>query len=86
MEKVTTGTVISVKKQWWIKINTKPIRKHALDGAVFPYVIRVKYLVDEKEYVCKKWINPGIEIPQEGSLVKVSYDESNPSKGKVLLQ
>ena len=42
----TMGTVVSVAKQWWLKVNTKPIRLHGLDGAVFPHVIKVKYTVD----------------------------------------
>ena len=50
----TTGTIISVKKQWWLKINNKPIRKGALDGAAFPYVIKVKYVVDGKEYIKRR--------------------------------
>ena len=33
MDKETLGTVVSVKKQWWLKINTKPVRMHALDSA-----------------------------------------------------
>ena len=26
MEKETMGTVISVTKQWWLKVNRKPVR------------------------------------------------------------
>ena len=33
MEKETMGTVISVTKQWWLKVNRKPVRAHAMDGA-----------------------------------------------------
>ena len=35
MEKETMGTVISVTKQWWLKVNRKPARVHAMDGAAF---------------------------------------------------
>ena len=28
MDKDTVGTVISVAKQWWLKVNTKPVRIH----------------------------------------------------------
>ena len=35
MEKETMGTVISVTKQWWLKVNRKPVRAHAMDGAAF---------------------------------------------------
>ena len=27
----TTGKVNSVKNQWWLKVNTKPVRMNALD-------------------------------------------------------
>lgn len=51
MEQKTTGTVISVKKQWWLKVNTKPVRMHALDGATLPHIITVKYFGIRKEKV-----------------------------------
>ena len=50
MEKKTTATVISVKKQWWLKVNTKPFRHGTLDGALFPHIIRVAYVVDGREF------------------------------------
>ena len=31
MDQKTVGTVVSVKKQWWLKVNTKPVRMHALN-------------------------------------------------------
>lgn len=83
MEKETTGTVISVAKQWWMKVNTKSVRKNALDGAAFPYIIKVKYVVGGKEYICRKWISAGCRVPNEGSKVKVFYREDKPSKVKV---
>lgn len=49
MEKETMGTVISVTKQWWLKVNRKPVRVHAMDGAAFPHTIKVKYTIDGKE-------------------------------------
>lgn len=48
MNQETTGTVISVAKQWWLKINQKPIRMGAGEGAAFPHVIKVQYMVGEK--------------------------------------
>ena len=48
MEKTTTGTVLSVKKQWWLKVNTKPFRTGPLDGAEFPHIIKVTYRVNGK--------------------------------------
>ena len=53
MEKETMGTVISVTKQWWLKVNRKPVRAHAMDGAAFPHTIKVKYTIDGKDYICR---------------------------------
>ena len=50
----TTGTVTSVKKQWWLKVNTKSFRTGPLDGAKFPHVIKVKYYVDGTRVYQKK--------------------------------
>ena len=50
MDKQTTGIVITTTKQWWIKINRKPVRVHILDGADFPYIIKVEYIVNGKKY------------------------------------
>jgi hypothetical protein len=84
MNRETVGTVVSVKKQWWLKVNTKPIRSGTLDGAVFPYVIKVRYYVDGCEFSKRKWIRAGAPVPNMGSLVKVIYSESNPKKAKLL--
>lgn len=83
MDKETKGTVISISKQWWLKVNTKPIRKHALDGATFPHIIKVKYSVNGKDFVCRKWIHAGNTVPLEGTPVTVCYREDKPSKAKV---
>ena len=84
MEKETMGTVISVVKQWWLKVNTKPVRMHALDGATFPHVIKVKYTVDGKDYIKRKWIRAGHPTPSIGSSAKVIYSANKPVKAKVL--
>ena len=46
----TTGTVLAVRTQWWLKINTKPVRTGPLDGAIFPHIIKVQYTVNGKTY------------------------------------
>lgn len=79
----TTGTVISRSKQWWLKVNRKPVRLHALDGAEFPYIIKVRYTVDGTEYTKRKWIPAGDAVPEIGSSVSVVYDETKPSKAKI---
>ena len=42
----TMGTVISASRQWWLKVNTKPVRMGTMDGATFPYIIKIQYTVD----------------------------------------
>lgn len=83
MERATTGTVISVAKQWWLKVNTKPIRLHALDGATFPHIIKVQYVVDGTAYIKRKWIPARYRVPTVGSSVKVFYCDEKPSKARI---
>jgi len=85
MEKETTGTVISVARQWWLKVNTKPVRLHALDGATFPHIIKVQYAADGRDYTCRKWIHAGWPVPDKGSSVRVFYREDKPSKARLEL-
>ncbi len=66
-----------------MKVNTKPIRQHAFDGAIFPYVIKVSYTVDGKDYFKRKWINPGCAVPSVGANVTVCYEEGKPRKATV---
>lgn len=84
MNKETMGTVISVSKQWWLKINTKPVRTHSLDGATFPHIIKVQYVVGENTYVKRKWIGAGKPVPAIGSNLTVRYCAENPRKATVL--
>ncbi len=84
MEKETIGTVLSAKKQWWLKMNTKPIRMSAFDGATFPYIIKVQYVVDGKNYTKRKWIGAGKEVPALGSKQTVLYCSNKPSKSRIL--
>lgn len=84
MDGKTTGTVISVAKQWWLKVNTKPVRTHALDGAVFPHIIKVQYTVGESTYTRKKWIRAGQPVPAVGSSLTVLYRSDKPANAKIL--
>ena len=84
MDKQTTGTVIAATKQRWMKVNREPMRMHALDGAEFPYIIKIEYTVDGKAYIKRKWINAGAPVPKVGSSVRVMYNSDKPSKAKML--
>ena len=61
---VTQGIVIKASKQWWLKINTKMFRTNSLDGAIFPYIIKVEYIVNDKKYYVRKWISAGLPVPE----------------------
>ena len=85
LENTTIGTILSVKKQWWLKINTKPIRKHALDGATFPHIVTVKYTVDGNEIVKKKWLKSFVTPPSVNEQVAVIYRTDKPTKFRLEL-
>lgn len=84
MNSQTLGTVISVKKQWWFKVNTKNFRRNSLDGATFPHIIKVSYTVNGKEFIKRKWVSAGFPVPPTGSAVTVAYCDENPKKSKIL--
>ena len=77
------GVVVAVKRQWWLKVNTKPVRKNAMDGATFPHIIKVKYIVDGNEYIKRKWVGAGLPVPHEGAAIKVTFDQEKPSKAQI---
>ena len=80
----TTGTIISAKKQWWLKVNKKAFRMGPLDGAAFPYIIKVRYAVDGIEYTKSKWIGTDCPVPVEGDTVQLAYEEGRPDKVKIV--
>lgn len=84
MEKKTVGKIVSVKKQWWLKVNTKMARKGTFDGAIFPHVIKVKYTVDGKEYIKRKWVKAQKESPLLGASVSIIYIDEKPKKAKIV--
>ena len=84
MNKETTGTVVNVATQWWLKVNTKAVRMGPMDGATFPHVIKVKYTVDGTDYSKRKWIKAGDRDLDVGNKVTVIYCEENPKKAKIL--
>ena len=80
----TNGKVISVSKQWWLKVNTKAVRMHPLDGAIFPHIIKISYTVNGKEYIKRKWIKAAYTVPAVGSSVKLVYSENKPTRADVI--
>ena len=80
MEKRTQGTVLSVKTQWWLKVNTKAVRSGTLDGAAFPHIVKVKYTVEGNDIVKNKWLGANILPPSVNGSVTVVYREDKPTK------
>lgn len=83
MEIKTQGIVTSVVKLWWLKINKKPIRMHALDGADFPRIITVEYNVSNHTYKKRKFIGNGIHCPKKGEYMEIFYQKDNPKKSRL---
>ncbi len=82
MNKETVGKIVSVSKQWWLKVNKKPVRALGTDGAVYPSIVKVSYTVDGTEYTKRKWFGAGYPVPAVGSSVTVMYDSNKPNKAK----
>ena len=79
-EKRTVGKILSVRRQWWLKVNTKPLRTGTLDGATFPHIVKVKYTVDGEEYIKAKWLGASVTPPSVNEQVTVVYREDKPSR------
>ena len=84
MGKETIGTVLSVAKQWWLKVNTKPVRMGALDGATFPHIVKVQYVMGRNTCIKRKWFGAGKAFPVVGSKLTVLYCSKKPNKEKSL--
>ena len=54
-----------------------------MDGAAFPYIIKIRYTIDGKDYTCRKWIGVGEKVPNTGDPIRLFYNEEKPSKVRV---
>ena len=82
---LTKGKIEKVTKCWWIKVNTKPVRMSGLDGALFPYLMKVSYTVNGKKYKKTKYIGLRKDLIGIFGTVNVYYDEKKPSKCAIRL-
>ncbi|MBE5782730.1 MAG: sugar ABC transporter permease [Clostridiales bacterium] len=78
------GAVTQVSPCYWLKVNTKPIRAHAWDGAVYPHMVSFQYEVNGCAYTGKRYYSWTIRPPVKGSRITVYYDEKDPSRYAVL--
>lgn len=72
------STVTKVYLCWWLKINTKPVRRFSGDGAVYPHIITFRYTVDGTEYTGKLYIPVRYHVPPKGTTIEVFYDPEKP--------
>ena len=78
MHAIVTGRIVSVERCWWLKVNTKPVRRHSFDGAVFPHMAEFVYEVDGIQYRGKRYVSYRLPAPWVGQTVKVWYDPQRP--------
>ena len=81
----TEGTVIDVKPCWWLKVNTKPVRRNMFDSAVFPHIIHFTYCVNGQTYTGKRYVNWNKHCPIEGEKITVYYEADRPDKYAVII-
>lgn len=82
----TEGVVVDVKTCWWLKVNTKPVRRSAIDGALFPHIIHFTYTVNGKVYRGKRYVNWNKRCPVKGEKLTVYYEKDDPAKYAVIVQ
>ena len=72
-----------MKKLWWLRLSTKAVHLGAQDGALFPHILKIRYMADGMEHTKNKWVLTKKPIPQEGDTVQLIYDDLKPEKIKL---
>ncbi len=81
----TEGVVTEVKTCYWLKVNTKPVRRSAIDGALFPHIIHFTYSVGGQTYKGKRYVNWNKRCPVKDERITVHYERENPEKYAVII-
>lgn len=76
----TQGCVTDVKKCWWIKVNTKPVRRDMWDGAMYPHIITFTYAVNGVQYTGRRFVPHDVTPPAKGQLIRAYYSADAPQK------
>lgn len=74
------GRVTDVYRCWWLRINTKPVRRFSGDGAVYPHIITFEYQVDDALHIGKLYIPVRYRVPCKGEKIEVYLDPDDPHK------
>lgn len=75
----TRGEVTAVQPCWWLKINTKPIRTHMLDGAVVPHIIQFTYSAGGSTRRGSRYVGYRSRCPDVYERITVFYDPKHPA-------
>ena len=81
----TKGIVYKVSTCYWFKVNTKPIRANASDGAVYPHIIHFTYTVDHQEYKGKRYVQWNKRCPYKDEIITVYYEAGKPENYEVIV-
>lgn len=81
----TEGMIDKVSTCYWFKVNTKPIRFGASDGAVYPHIIHFTYTVDHEVYHGKRYVQWNKRCPYEGEKITVYYEAEKPDNYAVIV-
>ena len=81
----TSAEITQIKTCWWVKINTKPIRRHSLDGARFPHIIYFTYHFKGVDYQGRSCVSYYLRCPNNGDTITVFVDPQNPTRYAVEL-
>ena len=81
----TEGVITDVKTCWWLKVNSKPVRRNMFDGALFPHIIHFTYCVNEQTYTGKRYVNWNKQCPMKGEKITVYYEPDRPDKYAVIV-
>lgn len=76
----TKGRVTKVTPCYWLKVNTKPVRAHAGDGALYPHIICFTYRVQGLEYTGKRYVHWNRRCPVKDEEITVYYERQDPGK------
>lgn len=74
------GIVTDVYRCWWLRINTKPVRRFSGDGAVYPHIITFEYQADGTSCIGKLYIPVRFRVPCKGEKIEVYVDPDDPGK------
>lgn len=81
----TEGSIKQVKTCYWPKVNTKPVRVYAGDGAVYPHVIHFTYSVGGQAYTGKRYVPWSKRCPVENEKITVYFERNAPAKYAVII-